>query len=381
VAISPQWIVVGAPLQDGNNDAPGRAYIFDRTTLALVRPLDSPSPHPGDRFGAAVAIVGSFVLVGSPYDDNGARDTGAAYLFDPSSGKLVQVFNNPAQNEFDHFGQTVVAGPAGPVIGAPGPSRVYVYQPAASTLAASTLAARNASGITAAGPTPHCGNGIREGNEQCDDGNSIDTDDCRNDCTLQKCCTIDPLAADRCNDFDPCTDDILDPSGGCKNVDNGTCCTSDASCAGDGTCRLCAGCSLFPWDCCDQGAACILKSPGCSDKECFDAATCECQGGLTCSDGAVPDEISALFVPACDMLRLEQDGDSDRTPIQVARTSAREARRMLRKAMHKAREETSKHVISKSCRKEIMNTLRQVRRSIPEGQRMRKCVAQEVPGS
>ncbi len=115
LAISPQWIVVGAPLQDGNNDAPGRAYIFDRTTLALVRTLDSPSPHPGDRFGAAVAIVGSFVLVGSPYDDSGARDTGAAYLFDPSSGKLVQVFNNPAQNEFDHFGQTVVAGPAGPV--------------------------------------------------------------------------------------------------------------------------------------------------------------------------------------------------------------------------------------------------------------------------
>ncbi len=95
----------------------------------------------------------------------------------------------------------------------------------------------------------------------------------------------------------------------------------------------------------------------------------------------MPDEISALFVPACDMLRLEQDGDSDRTPIQVARTSAREARRMLRKAMHKTREETSKHVISKGCRKEIMNTLRQVRRSIPDGQRMRKCVAQEVPGS
>jgi len=121
--------------------------------------------------------------VGAPYDDSGATDTGAAYLFTPSDGSLVQVFNNPPQNAFDHFGQTVVAGPAGPVIGAPGPSRVYVYQPAASTVSA-TLAVRSASAITAAGPAPRCGNGIREGDEQCDDGNSIDTDDCRNDCTL-----------------------------------------------------------------------------------------------------------------------------------------------------------------------------------------------------
>src|SRR5262249_56147091 len=133
------------------------------------------------------------------------------------------------------------------VIGAPGPSRVYVYQPAASTVSA-TLAVRSASGITAAGAAPRCGNGIREGDEQCDDGNSIDTDDCRNDCTLQKCCTIDPLAADRCNDFDPCTDDILDPSGGCKNIDNGTCCTSDASCAADPTSPLSAASPPSPSD-------------------------------------------------------------------------------------------------------------------------------------
>ena len=91
----------------------------------------------------------------------------------------------------------------------------------------------------------------------------------------------------------------------------------------------------------------------------------------------MPDTISSLFVPACDMLRLEQDGDSNRTPLQVARSSAREARKMLRKAMHRTREETNRHMISKSCRKEIMTTLRQVRRSIPEAHRMRKCVALE----
>jgi cysteine-rich repeat protein len=33
-------------------------------------------------------------------------------------------------------------------------------------------------------PAPVCGNGIKETGEQCDDGNQIDTDACRNNCTL-----------------------------------------------------------------------------------------------------------------------------------------------------------------------------------------------------
>ncbi len=34
---------------------------------------------------------------------------------------------------------------------------------------------------------PYCGDGIVNGTEQCDDGNQIDTDECKNDCTLPGC--------------------------------------------------------------------------------------------------------------------------------------------------------------------------------------------------
>jgi cysteine-rich repeat protein len=36
---------------------------------------------------------------------------------------------------------------------------------------------------------PYCGDGIINGNEACDDGNQIDTDSCKNDCTLSACKT------------------------------------------------------------------------------------------------------------------------------------------------------------------------------------------------
>src|SRR5262249_30057493 len=61
LAISPQWIVVGAPLQDDSNDGPGRAYVFDRASFSLIQTLASPSPHGGDHFGASVAIIGGYV--------------------------------------------------------------------------------------------------------------------------------------------------------------------------------------------------------------------------------------------------------------------------------------------------------------------------------
>lgn len=34
---------------------------------------------------------------------------------------------------------------------------------------------------------PYCGDGITDAGEACDDGNSVDDDDCRNDCSLPRC--------------------------------------------------------------------------------------------------------------------------------------------------------------------------------------------------
>jgi cysteine-rich repeat protein len=404
VAMSANLIVVGAPGEDGAQQTAGRVYVFQRqspdlpTSLPIpVAPIENPRCSEdsvgclGDRFGAAVAIVDGQVLIGAPRADSrgGVQDTGVAYLVDPTSLTPTRI-DNPAQGVFDRFGSSVAAGPSGPIIGAPGPNRVYIYsrKPDSGT---TSLAVRNAFAVTAAASVvagPRCGDGNVDPGEQCDDGNNIDTDDCRNDCTLQPCCVIDPLAAERCNDFDPCTDDSVDPNTGlCVNVNNGQCCTSDSSCAGDSACRLCAGCSLFPWDCCDQGSTCILDSPQCQGKTCFDEAACECSE-LTCSDESTPPDkrsptqaMTKAFNGACVDIQAAQNGGATDNPMATARTNSKAARKMLMSAMHETRRAYKNGDISKQCRAQFIEDIRRVRKSVPIGARLRKCVTKSGTAS
>jgi hypothetical protein len=85
VAIGANYAVVGAPAADvgGVSDA-GQAFVYESATKALVASLSVTSPAAVDNFGAAVAVVGSYVLVGAP-----GRGLGAAYLYDMSApGRL-----------------------------------------------------------------------------------------------------------------------------------------------------------------------------------------------------------------------------------------------------------------------------------------------------
>src|SRR5439155_9053664 len=187
VALAGPRVVIGAPSAAGGASEAGAAYVFDRASGNLLATIQNPTPDRGDQFGSAVAIAGENVLVGAQLDDTGALDTGAAYLFDGGTGALLQTFPNPAQGAFDHFGFAVAAGPSSLLVGAPGPSRVYVFRP---TGQASALRGET---IRTAARGPRCGNGIVEPGEECDDGNAVDTDDCRNDRTRRTLRALAPL--------------------------------------------------------------------------------------------------------------------------------------------------------------------------------------------
>jgi cysteine-rich repeat protein len=225
-----------------------------------------------------------------------------------------------------------------------------------------------------------CGNGLVEPGEACDDGNHIDTDDCRNDCTRGLCCTLDAVAdPERCDDRNPCTTDLLDAAGGCRYEPSGApgCCVDDADCP-SGQCRVCVGCFVYHWDCCDTGSSCVPSNPECVGKTCVDAAFCQCEGKLDCGAESVPDPLRTLFGAGCDTLRLQLSVTSDGTPtkadVVLARQQTRSARAALRKTVRMARALARTHQVSKVCRRQILSQVRVVRQAIPRGKRLRRCL-------
>jgi hypothetical protein len=100
-------VLIGAFRDDAGASDAGAAYLFDGSTGALLRTFLNPTPATDDWFGYSVAAVGNNVLLGAPYDDTGATDAGAAYLFDGSTGNLLRTFQKPTPAKSAGFGCSV----------------------------------------------------------------------------------------------------------------------------------------------------------------------------------------------------------------------------------------------------------------------------------
>ena len=108
VAFSGDKVLVGAPDDGAGAENSGTAYLFNAVSGNLLHTFPNPMPARGDHFGISVAISGDKVLVGARDDDAGAKDGGAAYLFDAATGDLLHTFLNPTPDRDDYFGWSVV---------------------------------------------------------------------------------------------------------------------------------------------------------------------------------------------------------------------------------------------------------------------------------
>ena len=126
VAISGNYAIVGAYTEgDAGGTYSGKAYIFDVTTGALVHTLNNPNAYgtsANDYFGSSVAISGDYVIVGAYYeDDAGGTNSGKAYIFNVTTGALVWTLNNPnvySTSAYDWFGQSVAISGNRVIVGA-----------------------------------------------------------------------------------------------------------------------------------------------------------------------------------------------------------------------------------------------------------------------
>ena len=120
VAISDNYAIVGASREDdaGGTDS-GKAYIFNVTTGALLQTLDNPNAFgtsASDSFGGRVAVSGDYAIVASnstgvnAEDDAGGSGSGKAYIFNVTTGALLQTLDNPnafGTSASDSFGGRV----------------------------------------------------------------------------------------------------------------------------------------------------------------------------------------------------------------------------------------------------------------------------------
>ncbi len=109
VSISGDLAVVGARSESaGKHSVSGHAYIFDAATGSLVWTLSSPNTQDGGFFGAAVEMSGNLVIVGAYGETvNGNNYAGHAYVFNATSGVLIQTLTSPNSQMDSRFGESV----------------------------------------------------------------------------------------------------------------------------------------------------------------------------------------------------------------------------------------------------------------------------------
>jgi len=141
------YLLVGSPRDDTAGTRAGAAYLFDVNTGNLLQSFFNPTPPLNlfalDGFGGSVALQGNNVLIGAQGDDTaqGAR-SGAAYLFDTTTGDLVNTFLRPTAEDVTgsngfassvgFLGDRVIIGDANDNTGAQAAGVVHLFPQTAS---------------------------------------------------------------------------------------------------------------------------------------------------------------------------------------------------------------------------------------------------------
>jgi hypothetical protein len=114
-------IAIGSPLEDTGALDAGAAYIFEETTGILLRTILNPFPDLQDQFGLSLAWLGdNRIAIGAPLNDETEFDTGTVYVFDMTTGNLLKTLESPQSTPSGLFGSWVDSMEGNLLIGAPG---------------------------------------------------------------------------------------------------------------------------------------------------------------------------------------------------------------------------------------------------------------------
>jgi TQXA domain-containing protein len=306
------------------------ALVVDPPSASNVLPDDDSHAVTATLYDADGAPLGGFTI-------GLAVTSGPAAGFADSgpSPVLASSYTNAVAGTDTIVASTTFSVPTGQKFKMPGKQGIVL---AGDPVAGTVTGSATKSWVTAA-----CGNGVREGGEQCDDGNAVDTDSCTNGCLDARCGDGFVQPGEQCDDGNQsqndackndcqtnvCGDQIVDPAaeecddGNAVNGDGCTnACTSPAcgdgiqqtgeqcddgnsvngdSCTNQCTNALCGDGITGPGEECDDGNQSNLDActNGCDDARCGDGFV---GPGEQCDDGNVVDDdgcSNACQLPEC----------------------------------------------------------------------------------
>lgn len=131
VATNGKYAVVGAPLWDGASADSGAAYVFDTTTGVELFKLLPDDGAAQDQFGYSVGIAANHIVVGAPFANGQVSDVGAAYVFDLNSGAQLQKLVASDGKIQDRMGWSIAIDGSTVAVGARGagtrPGAAYLF--------------------------------------------------------------------------------------------------------------------------------------------------------------------------------------------------------------------------------------------------------------
>ena len=123
VAVSGSTIVVGAPFDAISGNSQGSVCVFNREGGSWVetQKLTASDGRAEQQFGRYIAFSGSTIVVGAPFDTiSGNHSQGSAYVFNRQGGSWTETQKLIASDggEFDSFGNSVALSGSTIVVGA-----------------------------------------------------------------------------------------------------------------------------------------------------------------------------------------------------------------------------------------------------------------------
>ena len=117
-SLSGNIAVIGAWGVDDVGENSGAAYIFDVTTGEQLFKLNASDAASGDLFGNSVAIDGNTILVGAQFHASKGGNSGAAYVFDATTGEQLYNLSASDASSGSEFGYAVAVNGSTAVISA-----------------------------------------------------------------------------------------------------------------------------------------------------------------------------------------------------------------------------------------------------------------------